>query len=169
MARKPKKKRKPSTLTKVTPCTRARFLAVIRITGNVSYACAQIKVSRKRMYELRANDEKLAHAWDDAHVAGIEALEQEARRRAFSGVKRVDVTYDNNGKVKHRKVVTEYSDGLLMFLLKAHKPNKYREVIRVENVDVSQLTIEQLEALASGEVPSGVRATAPASADGYVN
>jgi len=47
--------------------------------------------------------------------------------------------------------------------LKALRPNKYRDVIRVENIDVSQLTDEQLEAIASGTVPGGVIASAPAT------
>ena len=89
---KRKQKSKPSTLTKVTPCSRRQFLGLIRVTGNVSYACAQIGISRKRMYELRGKGEKLARDWDEAQAAGVEALEQEARRRAFSGVKRIDVT-----------------------------------------------------------------------------
>ena len=54
-------------------------------------------------------------------------------------------------------------------MLRAHKPNKYREVVRLETIDVSQLTDEQLEAIVSGRVPSGVGITPPLSGDGYVN
>lgn len=138
-------------------------MELVRITGNVAYACAQIGISRQRMYDLRGEDKKLAKDWEEANTAGVESLEQEARRRAFSGVKRVDVSYDKDGKVRHRKVVTEYSDTLLIFLLKAHKPNKYRDVVRVESVDVSKLSDEELEALARGEVSSGTRIAPPAT------
>ncbi len=52
----------------------------------------------------------------------IQAMEDEAVRRAYEGVKE-DVFYQGN--VCGEKQV--YSDGLLMFMLKAARPDVYRE------------------------------------------
>ena len=58
---------------------------------------------------------------------GISALEDEAHRRAFEGVPE---------PVFHQGVecgsVRKYSDTLAIFLLKAHRPEKYRENSRME-------------------------------------
>ena len=43
-----------------------------------------------------------------------------------------------------------------MFRLKAIRPNKYRDNVRVERIDVSQLTHEQLEAIVAGSFSIGV-------------
>jgi len=61
-------------------------------------------------------------AWQDAAVIGTEFLEHEAARRAYHGTlkpqfyKGVECGY-----------VREYSDLLMIFLLKARKPEMYRE------------------------------------------
>ncbi len=51
--------------------------------------------------------------------------------------------------------IREYSDTLLIFLLKAAQPEKYRETTRTENlnIDLSQLSEEQLARIAAGEDP----------------
>lgn len=67
------------------------------------------------MYKLRKSDPYFAEAWSKALEMGIEALEDEMHRRAFEGV----VVTNQYGT--HRK----YSDVLAIFLMKAHKPDKY--------------------------------------------
>lgn len=63
-----------------------------------------------------------AAQWDEAIETAIDALEHEARRRAVKGVDE-PVFYQGNVC----GVVTRYSDTLLIQLLKAHRPEKYRE------------------------------------------
>lgn len=63
-----------------------------------------------------------AAAWVEAEEAFVQALETEAKRRAYLGTKRG--VYYRGRKVADEKV---FSDVLLMFLLKARKPEKYRE------------------------------------------
>jgi hypothetical protein len=58
--------------------------------------------------------------WDDAIEAGADVLEAEAWRRAVEGVERPIVS---GGKVV--TTVREYSDTLLIFLLKGRRPEKY--------------------------------------------
>ena len=80
------------------------FLRCYAEIGNVSLAAMQAGIHRATHYRWLAEDEAYANAAEEAKEEAIEALEAEARRRAL-----------------------EYSDTLLMFLLKAARPDKYRE------------------------------------------
>ncbi len=102
---------------------RKAFLARLAKSGNISAACRSARVARSRAYELRRTDEAFADAWDEALEEAADALEAEARRRAVEGTLK-PMFY--KGKRIHTKVL-EYSDGLLMFLLKGARPNIYRE------------------------------------------
>ncbi len=86
------------------------FLANLRLTGNVSEACraAGIK-SRENAYLLWRHCPEFRREWDQAKKEAIEILEEEARRRVIP------------------LTVKKHSDTLLIFLLKAGKPKKYRE------------------------------------------
>jgi hypothetical protein len=106
----------------------AEFLQVLRDTGgNVSRACMAIGQNRRRVYEWREKDPVFAQAWDEAVDSGTDELEEEARRRAFSGVDE-PVFYQGEQCGEVRK----YSDTLLIFLLKGRRPDKYRENVRTE-------------------------------------
>ena len=58
----------------------------------------------------------------------MDDLELEARRRAVEGTERP--VFYQGGEVGY---VREYSDTLLIFLLKAHRPNKFRERVEHEH------------------------------------
>ena len=107
---------------------RAKFLAELAKTSNVSAACKAAGVSRSTAYEARDGDEAFASSWDDAIDEATDALEAEARRRAIEGVDRP--VFYQGGECGH---VREFSDALLMFLLKAHRPKKFRENVQVEH------------------------------------
>lgn len=74
------------------------------------------------MYQLRDEDPEFAEAWDDALNEAMDVAEGEIYRRAVRGVVR-KVFY----KDQEIDQVREYSDTLLIFLAKAHRPEKYRE------------------------------------------
>ena len=97
------------------------FLDVLRGTCNVKLSCIAAGVGRTTAYRHQSENPKFAEQWLDAIDDAVDVLEAEARRRAF-GVDR-DVWY--KGKVVGQEV--EYSDNLLMFLLKSHRPEKYRD------------------------------------------
>lgn len=82
---------------------RQGFLVALRASGCVSGAAALAGVSRRQVYRQREQSAPFRQAWDDALAEGLDALELEARRRALAG-----------------------SDILLMFLLKAERPERYR-------------------------------------------
>ena len=109
--------------TKLTAENKKRFTeALVETGGNVTAAAKAINVRRETAYWHRNNDPLFALAWDDAVEAGTAALEQEAYRRAFGGTKKP--VYQAGKLVGHIK---EYSDTLTIFLLKARRPEVYRE------------------------------------------
>ena len=84
---------------------------------------------------LKATDPAFAAAWDDALEAAVDQLEAEARHRAIDGVEQ---PHFHQGKVCG--TVRKYSDALLMFLLRAHRPETYRD--RTEPVPELRMTID---------------------------
>ena len=109
----------------------ARFLDAFRQGANVWAACKQVGVSRQTVYGWRDTDPAFRAAWDDAENDAVDTLEVSAWQRARNGVKREKGVY-YEGKLIATDVTTEYSDTLLIFLLKAHRPAKYRETTRHE-------------------------------------
>jgi len=103
---------------------RRAFLTTLSITGNVSEAARASKVSRSHAYALKMADPEFATAWMDALETATDLLEAEARHRAVEGVEQ---PHFHQGQVTGS--VRKYSDSLLMFLLKAHRPEKYRDRI----------------------------------------
>lgn len=101
---------------------RAKFLGALAQTGNVLAATTRAGIDRTTAYKRRYRDGKFAAAWDQALEDAADLLEIEARRRATKGVAR---PVFQGGK--HVGDVTEYSDTLLMFLLRGANPKKYRE------------------------------------------
>lgn len=108
---------------------RERFLKLLATTGSVSLAAERAGISRSRLYHWRERDTHFAAAWREAIEIATDALEAEARRRAIEGVE-TTVVYggrmvrDDSGKPL---TVRRYSDSLLALLLRAHRPEKYRE------------------------------------------
>lgn len=91
-------------------------------------------------YNWRDNDPNFAADWDRAKELGLEALEDEATRRAFDGVDKA-VVYQ--GEIT--TTVKEYSDTLLIFLLKGGKPQKYRDRTELSGPGGGPLEITETE------------------------
>jgi hypothetical protein len=139
------------------PKKEAEFLAVLRETGgNVSRACAAISLSRSRVYEWREADPSFAQSWDEAVETGTDELEEEARRRAFSGVDE-PVFYQG----EECGVIRKYSDTLLIFLLKGRRPDRYRERV---TIDVNKLDSDIERELAL--IAAGGQADSPGEVEG---
>lgn len=101
---------------------------------SISGAAKVAGVARSTVYEWRAADEAFAKAWDDALEEGSDILEDEALRRAVHGVSRQVAI----GSGPRQKIVdlVEYSDVLLIFLLKARRPERFRENVHVRTEGV---------------------------------
>jgi len=87
-------------------------------------------VGRTTVHEWRDQDPAFAAAWDDAIDEATDALEAEARRRAVDGHEEYVISMGQivrdpeTGKPLKQK---KYSDALTTLLLKAHRPEKFRE------------------------------------------
>ena len=106
------------------------WLDAFRAHGMVSKACEATGCPRSSVYVWRQRDEEFALAWADIEEATTERMEREAYRRAVEGV--VDKIHVNSaGEVVGEEI--KYSDTLLIFMLKARRPEKYRDNIKVEH------------------------------------
>lgn len=107
---------------------RTAFLSELAKRGNVSDSVAASGMfSRAWFYNERQRDPEFAAAWDEALETAIDALEREIWRRAVEGTQKPiigRVGKDEDGVITY---VTEYSDSLAALLVKAHRPDKYRE------------------------------------------
>ena len=117
---------------------RDRFLASLAKYGNVSAAARSARVTRTYVYDVRKADESFAYAWDTALDDAADAMEYEAWKRAVKGVKKP--IYQGG---MHVADVQDYSDTLLIFLLKAARPEKFRERFQVDaTVDAGLIVTE---------------------------
>lgn len=96
------------------------FLEAIAAGEKAVVAAEKAGAGRRTFYRWRTEDDKFAAAWEQAASAPKNELEHEALRRAVKGVEKP--VYRGGEIVGH---VTDYSDSMLMFLLKAHYPEKY--------------------------------------------
>lgn len=104
------------------------FLNALEQTGMVAAACAQVGIGRTTAYEARQRDETFAVAWADVEEQTTERMEREAYRRAVEGTTKP--VYQGGKEVG---AIQEYSDTLLIFMLKARRPEKYRDNVKVEH------------------------------------
>jgi len=111
----------------LTPRKRA-FLASFSLCGNISQACRDSEVSRPTVYEWLKYDPDFRPLFEDAKEVACDILEEEARRRACEGVQKpVFGSLGHGAGSGQIGTVREYSDTLMIFLLKAARPEKYRE------------------------------------------
>jgi hypothetical protein len=96
-----------ATLKKCLPDWTEQFLVGLRNSANVRLACQKAGIDRPTAYRLRERSKTFAAQWDVALEEAIDILEAEAWKRG-----------------------TSVSDVLLIFLLKAHRPEKYRETTK---------------------------------------
>jgi len=98
------------------------LLAAFAETGNITRSAELAGIDRRTHYDWLAADPAYERAFLDAREQAADRLEEEARRRAVEGTVK-PVFY------KGREVggIREYSDTLLIFLLKGVRPEKYAE------------------------------------------
>jgi hypothetical protein len=117
------------------------FLAAYAECGNITLAAKMAKIDRTQHYRWLA-DPDYAEQFQAAEEQAVEMLEKEARRRAIEGLKKKK--FDKNGQpiidpeTGEQYVEHEYSDTLLIFLLKGARPEKYRDRHEISaNVNVT--------------------------------
>jgi hypothetical protein len=131
-------------LTRLTPkeggAWHSVFLEALDHVPNVAAACQVAGVSRDTAYRHRRQDEYFALGWQEALEASVDAMEQVAIERATAGEmrrKRTTKTFPD-GRVEVTE--TEWlhvSDTLLIFMLKAHRPEKFRDGVTVRSLELT--------------------------------
>jgi len=108
------------------------FFEELAKTGVTAKACRKASISQFTVHYHTYKSPLFALRVKICKEIGAEALEAEAFRRAVKGVKR-DIFWQ--GGVCGTETV--YSDMLLTFLLKGAKPEKYKERVASENVNLN--------------------------------
>ncbi len=103
------------------------FLAAYAKTARINRAAEAAEVDRSTHYDWLANDPEYSDMFIKARAMAAQQLEDEAVRRAVEGC---DRPLGVAGQVVQ---VREFSDTLLIFLLKGMMPEKYRERSSVEH------------------------------------
>lgn len=99
-----------------------RFLELYVLVGNIQKTCDMLGMCRRTVYFWRQTNPEFKKAFEEADALSLELLEDEAHRRGVLGV---DKPVYQGGKFMG--YVKDYSDTLLIVLLKARAPEKYRE------------------------------------------
>lgn len=99
------------------------FLAALAQVGVVTQAAQIAGIGRQHVYEHRRKHPDFAAAWRNARREAADNLEVEARRRALF----------------------EGSDTLLIFLLKAARPKKFRDNWKAEMTTPRRLRLQAAE------------------------
>lgn len=103
-----------------------RFLDRLRVSGNVFLSCKAAGVSRRTVYNWRNRWATFRDEWDDALEEACDILEMHAWKRATEG----------------------QSDKMIMFLLKAYRPQRFKENLRIEVSEIDNAIEQELARLA---------------------
>ena len=109
-----------------TPRTRARVIEEFRKLGRIDLACAAVEVDRTDHYRWIKRHADYRAAFEEAREQVNGLLEDEAFRRAHHGTMR-PVTVAGQLVMVH-----EFSDQLLMFLLKCRNPSVFGDFQRLQ-------------------------------------
>jgi len=127
-------KKAPSTPAERTVAAKDRFIAAYLETATISHACELAEVGRQTHYDWLREDPEYKVRFAEAEEATTEDLEAEARRRALEGVREPVGFYKGTAT----EYVQRYSDTLLIFLLKARRPDVYRERFELAVTEAAQ-------------------------------
>lgn len=105
------------------------FLNALKKTGNVSLSAKEAGINRQTAYEWREKDATFAALWQEALDEAIDTLEEEAWRRGRDGTPEYvtcgkGLVLDKNGEPLMQN---RYSDTLLVRLLTAHRPERFKD------------------------------------------
>jgi len=127
------------------------FLGRLAEGLTVTQAANEAGVARRTAYQHRADHPDFAHAWDDAWEQGTDTLEAEAWRRARDGTER-PIMYRGEQVAS----VREFSDTLMLALLRARRPEAYRENATVRHEHAERPSDQELTSTAQTSAsPSG--------------
>lgn len=107
-----------------TVAAQKSFIGVLADTGSVTQAAIEVNMSATSCYRPRRSPDgrAFAAAWDAAVQTASLRLVDLAFDRAVNGS--TEPVFDREGRRVGQRV--RYNDRLLMFLLRAHQPDRYR-------------------------------------------
>jgi len=124
-----------------------QFLELLATTGNITYSAKAVAIDRRTIYKWQETDPIFAAGMRQAEIEATEALEREAWRRATEGTPVTRANYYRGQLVGEDRRI-EYSDTLLLALLRARAPERYRDKL---DVNVQQ-TIKAIAGVRPDEV-----------------
>lgn len=125
----------------------AAFLAAFRTCYSIKQAAAAAKINPSTHKYWMKHDPEYAKVFTEARENAVDALEDEAYRRAVDGMERKKF---HNGEpiidpvTGEQYVEREYSDKLLELLLKANFPAKYRERMDLKHEGEVGVTVKRI-------------------------
>lgn len=120
-------------MAQFTDNEKQEFLNHLAECGVIGRAMAMTGINaRQTITRWRKDDPDFAAAYDEALEASRDSLESEARRRAVEGVTKIKFYPKGHEKAGEPYIEYEYSDGLLMFLLKGERADKFADRVKSE-------------------------------------
>jgi len=134
------------------------FLAAYAETAHVQASCDHAEIGKTTHYRWLRTDEEYAERFEAVQRVAVNVLAEEAQRRAIHGVRKMKFhqgipcmvpAFDEDGTRKIGEdgeeawepyIEHDYSDTLLMFLMKAAHPAKYNDRLMVEGRQDVNLT-----------------------------
>ena len=111
-----------------TPQRQRQFISALAESGSVEFACMRVQMSPSSAHRLRRSPgaEQFSAAWNVALEHAAQVLLDTAFERAFNGSS--EPVFDRDGN----RTGTRYrpNDRLLMFLLRAYMPGRFRHAHR---------------------------------------
>lgn len=137
----------PEPVADVKPAWMAVFIEALMLGHSVQSAVGLCGQTINHVYARRKTDGEFDLMWKEAVNIGTEALEAEAARRAYHGT--LEPVFHKGEVAGH---VRKYSDVLMIFLLKARKPEVYRD--GAEDGSRGAITLN-VQVVNTGEVTPG--------------
>lgn len=132
------------------PAWAATYLEELMNGASVTVAAKKAGIGLGSVYRVRHENPEFDVAVREAMNIKTEVLEQEAQRRAYHGVE--EPVFHRGQVVGHTR---KYSDLLLIFLLKARKPEVYREGKNEDARAPITLNVQVVNVDAAGAQPEG--------------
>lgn len=110
------------------------FFAALSGCANITKSCKMVDMPYSYVLKNRHERPDFAERYDEAMKKGLQALEDKALEYAFDGIPRG--VYYQGAKIGEEK---EPSERLIEFVLKANKPEKYRENAMTFNMGANSL------------------------------
>ena len=120
------------------------FLDLVAKGRSIKSACAAIERDNGVLYAMRKRDPEFERQWAEAVETSVQALEERMQRHADEGWDEVMEEFDAEGNLKRRTVNHRWQPAPAIFMLKARKPDVYRDnaTVQVTGADGGAVQVE---------------------------